>query len=160
MSLAFARPERIHPEIGTVFDGRGTHFSVFSENAEGIELCLFGRDGRDEVRLELPHREGPVFSGYLPGVRPGQLYGYRAHGAYAPEQGHRSIAERWPWLIYAPAHRNVPHLSRRAGREPGGRQGFVAVQGWASTPATPRDHSQEDHPCRSHSPDLNASTPR
>ena len=89
MSLAFARPERIHPEMGTVFDGRGTHFSVFSENAEGIELCLFGRDGRDEVRLELPHREGPVFSGYLPGVRPGQLYGYRAHGAYAPEQGHR-----------------------------------------------------------------------
>jgi glycogen operon protein len=85
----FIKPDRIYPDMGAVFDGHGTHFAVFSENAQAIELCLFGPGGRDEQRLELPHREGPVFSGYLPGIRPGQQYGYRAHGPYDPAQGHR-----------------------------------------------------------------------
>jgi glycogen operon protein len=88
-SVDFIKPDRIYPDMGAVFDGHGTHFAVFSENAQAIELCLFGPGGRDEQRLELPHREGPVFSGYLPGVRPGQQYGYRAHGPYDPAQGHR-----------------------------------------------------------------------
>ncbi|WP_260926310.1 glycogen debranching protein GlgX [Novosphingobium sp. 9] len=88
--FAFARPERIRAELGAEFTGEGTHFAVFSENAEAMELCLFSPDGTEEVaRLELPSREGSIFSGYLPGVRPGQLYGYRAHGAYEPERGHR-----------------------------------------------------------------------
>ncbi|BAK65716.1 glycogen debranching enzyme [Sphingobium sp. SYK-6] len=90
MTFAFAKPDRLHHELGAEFTGEGTHFAVFSENAEAIELCLFSPDGSEELqRLELPHREGSILSGYLPGVRPGQLYGYRAHGAYAPEEGHR-----------------------------------------------------------------------
>lgn len=90
MSFTFARPDRMINELGTEFTGNGTHFAVFSENAEAIELCLFDETGSEETaRLELPSREGSVFSGYLPGVRPGQLYGYRAHGPYDPAQGHR-----------------------------------------------------------------------
>ena len=89
-SFAFARPDRLHHELGAEFTGEGTHFAVFSQNAEAIELCLFSPDGSEELaRLELPAREGAVFSGYLPGVKPGQLYGYRAHGPYDPENGHR-----------------------------------------------------------------------
>jgi glycogen operon protein len=90
MSFAFAKPEKIYPELGTEYTGEGTHFGVFSENAAAIELCLFSDDGAEEVaRIELPTREGSIFSGYMPGIRPGQLYGYRAHGAYEPTQGHR-----------------------------------------------------------------------
>lgn len=100
----FARPECIYPDMGAVFDGQGTHFAVFSENGEAVELCLFGRDGMDETRLELPHREGHVFSGYLSGVGPGQLYGYRTHGAYDPGQGHRFNPSK---LLFDPYARSV-----------------------------------------------------
>ncbi|TCU57445.1 glycogen operon protein [Novosphingobium sp. PhB57] len=88
--FAFAKPERQQHELGADFTGEGTHFAIFSENAEAMELCLFSEDGEEEVaRLEMPSREGSIFSGYLPDVKPGQLYGYRAHGRYEPEQGHR-----------------------------------------------------------------------
>jgi len=90
MSFAFAKPEKLYPELGAEYTGEGTHFGVFSENAQAIELCLFSDDGAEEVaRIELPTREGSIFSGYMPGIKPGQLYGYRAHGAYEPTQGHR-----------------------------------------------------------------------
>ncbi|WP_285020869.1 glycogen debranching protein GlgX [Novosphingobium sp. fls2-241-R2A-195] len=88
--IAFSRPERMIHELGAEYTGEGTHFGVFSENAEAIELCLFSEDGTEETaRLELPSREGSIFSGYLPGVKPGQLYGLRAHGPYDPASGHR-----------------------------------------------------------------------
>ncbi|SHH91026.1 glycogen debranching protein GlgX [Marivita hallyeonensis] len=76
--------------LGAHFDGHGTNFAVFSENAEAVFLCLFSPDGkREELRLPLPERTGSVWHGYLPGVKPGTLYGYRAAGPYAPEAGHR-----------------------------------------------------------------------
>ncbi len=76
--------------IGATFDGGGVNFAVFSANAEKIELCLFSTDGRSETqRLVLPEREGDVWHGYVDGLRPGALYGYRAYGPYAPEEGHR-----------------------------------------------------------------------
>ncbi|MFD1961702.1 hypothetical protein ACFSHP_26400 [Novosphingobium panipatense] len=88
--FSFSRPDRMINELGAEYTGEGTHFGVFSENAEAIELCLFSEDGEEETaRLELPSREGSIFSGYLPGVRPGQLYGFRAHGPYDPANGHR-----------------------------------------------------------------------
>jgi glycogen operon protein len=87
--FSFIRPERMIHELGAEYTGEGTHFGVFSENAEAIELCLFSPNGEEETRLELPSREGSIFSGYLPGIKPGQLYGFRAHGAYEPERGHR-----------------------------------------------------------------------
>ncbi|PWJ21285.1 glycogen debranching protein GlgX [Jannaschia seohaensis] len=76
--------------MGVTHDGDGANFAVFSANADRIELCLFSEDGRKETaRLTLPERTGPVWHGYVPGLPYGTLYGYRAHGLYAPDQGHR-----------------------------------------------------------------------
>ena len=74
--------------LGSTWDGRGTNFSLFSENAERVELCLFDGDG-GERRLVLPERTAFHWHGYLPGVGPGQRYAYRVHGPWAPERGHR-----------------------------------------------------------------------
>lgn len=76
--------------LGAHHDGMGVNFAVFSANANKIELCLFSPDGtRETRRIALPERTGPVWHGYLGGLPIGTLYGYRAHGAYAPEHGHR-----------------------------------------------------------------------
>ena len=76
--------------IGATFDGEGVNFAVFSEHARRITLCLFSADGKTEThRIDLPERDGDVWHGFVPGLRPGQLYGLRADGAYAPDQGHR-----------------------------------------------------------------------
>tara|TARA_R110002096_G_scaffold108686_11_gene237883 strand:+ start:2913 stop:5003 length:2091 start_codon:yes stop_codon:yes gene_type:complete len=76
--------------LGARFDGDGTNFAVFSAHATQIDLCLFSDDGRQELsRVALPEATGPVWHGYAAGVAPGTPYGFRAHGAYAPEQGHR-----------------------------------------------------------------------
>lgn len=73
---------------GACFDGEGTNFALFSAHATRVELCLFDDDGK-ETRIELPEYTDEIWHGYLPGVRPGQWYGYRVHGPYEPEQGHR-----------------------------------------------------------------------
>jgi len=66
------------------------NFALFSQNAERVELCLFDAKGRRELRRTvLPEYTDEIWHGYLPDVRPGQLYGYRVYGPYAPEQGHR-----------------------------------------------------------------------
>ncbi|GAC1626957.1 MAG: hypothetical protein NVS9B10_15400 [Nevskia sp.] len=76
--------------LGASWDGHGTNFAVFSEHASALRLCLFDDGGRHELaRLELPECSDGIWHGYLPGARPGQLYGYRAEGPYEPEQGHR-----------------------------------------------------------------------
>ncbi|MCC7346526.1 MAG: glycogen debranching protein GlgX [Variibacter sp.] len=77
-------------ELGATFDGRGTNFALFSAHAEKVELCLFDEHGRREVeRIALPERSEDVWHGYLADVAPGQLYGYRVHGPYEPDHGHR-----------------------------------------------------------------------
>jgi isoamylase len=73
--------------LGAVFDGAGTNFSLFSEIAERVELCLFDEDGR-ETRIDLPEVTGYCWHGYLPTIEPGQRYGYRVHGPWRPEHGH------------------------------------------------------------------------
>jgi len=74
--------------LGATFDGLGTCFSVASDVAEGVELCLFEPDG-GERRVQLVERSGPYWHGYLPGIEPGQRYGYRVHGAWDPARGVR-----------------------------------------------------------------------
>jgi isoamylase len=74
--------------LGPSWDGQGTNFSLFSENAERVELCLFDEAGAEE-RIEVRDRTAFNWHCYLPGVGPGQRYGYRVHGAYAPELGRR-----------------------------------------------------------------------
>jgi glycogen operon protein len=72
------------------WDGLGVNFAVFSANATRVELCLFDRSGRREVaRYDLPECTDEVFHGYLPDAGFGPLYGFRAHGPYQPENGHR-----------------------------------------------------------------------
>src|SRR5579859_1355067 len=78
-----------HP-LGATWDGEGVNFAIYSKNAEKVELCLFDEAGRREVqRVALRERTDFVWHGYLPQVRPGQLYGYRVHGPYKPEAGLR-----------------------------------------------------------------------
>jgi glycogen operon protein len=76
--------------LGATWDGWGVNFALFSANAEKVELCLFDSKGRREVaRIALPENTHEVWHGYLPEVRPGQLYGYRVYGPYDPKNGHR-----------------------------------------------------------------------
>jgi glycogen operon protein len=74
--------------LGATWDGSGTNFSLFSENAESVELCLFDESG-DEERIEIVEHTAHNWHCYLPGVGPGQRYGYRVHGRYAPADGQR-----------------------------------------------------------------------
>ena len=74
--------------LGASFDGTGTNFSIFSEVAERVELCLFSEEG-SEARLDLPERTALCWHGYLPNVRPGQRYGFRVYGRYDPARGLR-----------------------------------------------------------------------
>ena len=74
--------------LGATWDGEGTNFSLFTEHAERVELCLFDGDD-EEQRIELTERTAHNWHCYLPGVGPGQRYGYRVHGPYEPEEGHR-----------------------------------------------------------------------
>ncbi|MDO8878934.1 MAG: glycogen debranching protein GlgX [Pseudolabrys sp.] len=76
--------------LGATWDGRGTNFALFSANATKVELCLFDNEGKREIeRIAMPERTDDVWHVYLSHVAPGQLYGYRVHGPYEPEAGHR-----------------------------------------------------------------------
>jgi len=80
-------PGKAYP-LGATYDGFGTNFAIFSEVADRVELCLFDPAGI-ETRFTLPEVDGLVWHGYLPAAEPGQRYGYRVHGPWDPEQGHR-----------------------------------------------------------------------
>jgi isoamylase len=77
--------------LGATFDGEGTNFAVYARHAEALELCLYDPQdpGRETRRIQVRERTGHVWHAYLPGIRPGTLYGYRASGPYEPENGLR-----------------------------------------------------------------------
>lgn len=77
-----------HAPLGATFDGAGVNFAVFSENATGVDVCLFDERGV-ETRIPLPRRTVHVFHGYVEGIAPGQRYGLRVHGLYEPDAGFR-----------------------------------------------------------------------
>ena len=83
-------PGRSYP-LGATWDGNGVNFAIFSENATRVDLCLFNREaGSGETeRIRLPEVTAHVWHGYLPGIEPGQLYGYRVQGPYEPRHGLR-----------------------------------------------------------------------
>jgi glycogen operon protein len=77
-------------DLGATPDADGTNFALFSAYAERVELCLYDESGQHETaRITLPEYTDEIWHGYLPGVKPGQRYGYRVHGRFAPEEGHR-----------------------------------------------------------------------
>jgi glycogen operon protein len=75
--------------LGATWDGAGVNFALFSENAEGVELCLFDADGEEETRIPVTEQTDQVWHVHLPHIRPGQRYGFRVHGRYDPPAGHR-----------------------------------------------------------------------
>src|SRR5262249_19890496 len=81
-------PGKFSP-LGASYDGKGVNFALFAERASGVELCLFdpADPGRETARLKLSEKTCHVWHGYVPGLRPGTLYGYRAYGPYEPERG-------------------------------------------------------------------------
>ena len=90
--------------LGATWDGAGVNFALFSAHAERVELCLFDRSGMREIsRIPLPECTDEVWHGYLPDARPGLLYGYRVHGPYQPERGHRFNANKLVLDPYARA---------------------------------------------------------
>ncbi len=103
-----------HP-LGATWDGLGVNFALFSANASRVELCLFDPTGSQELaRIELPEYTDEVWHGYLPDARPGTVYGYRVHGPYAPDAGHRFNPNKLLLDPYALAHvgelRHAPEI--------------------------------------------------
>jgi isoamylase len=93
-----ATQQRVRPgsrfPLGATPDGEGTNFALFSENATRIELCLFDENGQHERCVPLRETTAHVWHGYLPGIGPGQRYGYRVDGPWEPEHGHRFNASK------------------------------------------------------------------
>ncbi len=77
--------------LGAIWDGGGVNFAIYSEHAQMVELCLFSRnqEQREYAKIELNSKTGNIWHGYIPGLGPGQLYGYRVYGSYEPESGQR-----------------------------------------------------------------------
>jgi isoamylase len=107
--------------LGATWDGQGVNFALYSQHAEKVELCLFSPNGRREVeRIELRERTDFVWHCYLPDARPGLLYGYRVHGPYAPEKGHRFnshklLLDPYARMIVGPLRWIDAHFGYRVG---------------------------------------------
>jgi glycogen operon protein len=90
---------------GATWDGKGTNFAVFSAHATKVEVCLFDESGKnEEARIALPEYTNQIWHGYVPDLKPGTRYGYRVHGPYEPEKGHRFNPNKLLLDPYATAH--------------------------------------------------------
>jgi isoamylase len=91
--------------LGATWTGKGTNFAVFSGYATKVEVCLFDAQAQSEIeRIELPEYTDEIWHGYLPDIAPGTPYGFRVHGPYAPEEGHRFNPNKLLLDPYARAH--------------------------------------------------------
>ena len=90
---------------GAMWDGKGVNFALFSANATRVELCLFDEEGNEErQRIDMPEFTDEIWHGYVPRLEPGTVYGYRVHGPYEPEKGHRFNPNKLLLDPYARAH--------------------------------------------------------
>ncbi len=90
---------------GAIWDGKGTNFTLFSANATKVEVCLFDALGDKEMeRIALPEYTDLIWHGYIPDVHPSAVYGFRVHGPYDPENGHRFNPNKLLLDPYARAH--------------------------------------------------------
>ena len=86
-----------HPyPLGSTWDGKGVNFALFADHATAVELCLFEEDddSKELARIEITERTHQIWHIYIPNIKPGQLYGYRVHGPYDPQNGHRFNANK------------------------------------------------------------------
>ena len=109
--------------LGATWDGSGVNFAIFSEHAERVELCLFDQayGAPETARIWMPEQTDLVWHVYLPDARPGQFYGYRVHGPWAPREGHRFNPNK---LLIDPYAKGAHRAGRVVGRDvrlPAGR---------------------------------------
>ena len=133
--------------LGATFDGEGVNFAVFSAHATKIELCVFDPAGKREAkRHALPEWTDEVWHGYLPDAQPGMVYGYRAHGPYEPEQGHRFNPNK---LLLDPYARKLMGEIRwtdaLSGYQVNAKRGDLSFDRRDSAPAMPKAVVVDDH---------------
>jgi isoamylase len=126
--------------LGATWDGKGVNFALFSAHATAVELCLFDPLGRREiVRIPLPLRTDQVWHGYIEGIRPGQLYGYRVHGPYEPRHGHRFNPHKLLIDPYARLlHGRIRWHDALFGYRPGAHRGDLTIDRRDSAPMVPK----------------------
>ena len=90
--------------LGATWDGKGVNFALATAHATKVEVCLFDKDGKEKERIELPEFRGETWHGYVPDIGVGCFYGYRVHGPYAPDEGHRFNPNKLVLDPYARAH--------------------------------------------------------
>lgn len=119
--------------LGPTTTAEGANFAIYSAYATAVELCLYGppRSRKKPLQLELPGRTGDVWHGFVPGLQPGERYGFRVHGPYEPEQGHRFNPRK---LLLDPYARGVERPNCYD----------VALLGYDGDPCDPDGASQRD----------------
>ena len=125
--------------LGATFDGEGVNFAVFSQHATKVTLCLCDETGEEVYLVDLAEREGHIWHGYIAGLRPGQKYGYRVHGPYAPAEGHRFNPHKF--LVDPYAKQLTGHLAWHDalyGYEIGHADGDLSFDSRDSAPYMPR----------------------
>ncbi|WP_338703269.1 glycogen debranching protein GlgX [Streptomyces sp. Q6] len=126
--------------LGATYDRHGTNFALFSAVAEHVDLVLLDADGTERT-VPLPEVDGSVWHGYVPGVAPPQLYGYRVHGPWEPASGHRCDPER---LLLDPYAKAVHDRSGTAGADGDGLCGVVVDPAFDWADDTPPCHAYAD----------------
>jgi isoamylase len=134
-----------HP-LGATWDGEGVNFAIYSENATSVDLCLFSEDEKEEVVIKVKERYHHVWHVYVPGLKPGQLYGYTIDGPYEPENGHRFNRNKLLIDPYAKAiSRTVNWSEALFGYKPGDPAEDLSFSEENSGPFLPKSVVIDDH---------------
>jgi len=133
--------------LGATWTGEGVNFALFSENASGVDLCLFDspHQPQETLRVRLTEHTDQIWHSFIPGLRPGQVYGYRVYGPYAPERGHRFNASKLLVDPYAKAITgDVRWGPEMFGWELGSTRGDLSRDYRDSAPGMPRSVVLDD----------------
>lgn len=132
-------PGKPHP-LGATWDGSGTNFALFSANATSVELCLFDESGtRELAQIPLGEYTHEIWHTYIPDIRPGQLYGYRVNGPWAPAEGHRFNRHKLLIDPYARAlHGQIHWHDALFGYQVGSREADLSFDTRDSAPFMPK----------------------
>lgn len=125
--------------LGATWDGHGVNFALYSENATGIDLCLFNTpDDPKPKTIRIKERTHHVWHAYIPKLRPGQLYGYRVYGPYEPQHGHRFNPNKLLLDPYAKAITDITWHNSLFGYEVGHEEGDITYSEEDSAPFAPK----------------------
>lgn len=127
--------------LGATWDGKGVNFAIYSENAEGIDLCLFDTSAhpQESLKIRIKEQTHKVWHVYLEGIGPGTLYGYRVHGPYEPERGHRFNSDKLLVDPYAKALMgNVVYKDAIYGYAKGSKKADLSFSKRDSAPFVPK----------------------